>query len=72
MNVEIVNSDPLLDASAAADYLGVSKTVRHPEQLVRALARKRRLTHTRVGGFLMFKKSWLDAYLVARTVEAVR
>jgi hypothetical protein len=67
----ILIDDPLLDAKAAASYLGLVGVVRHPEQSVRALARKRKLRSTKVAGKIMFRRSWLDVYIEANTVEAI-
>lgn len=57
------NPDPLLSARAAARYLGLIGVVKHPEQAVRSLCRKRRLRSTRVAGKVMVRRSWLEAYL---------
>ena len=65
------NADPLLSATAAARYLGLEGTVRHPAQAVRSLCRKRRLTFAKVCGKIMVKRSELDRYVEANTREAV-
>ena len=57
------NPDPLFTARGAAGYLGLVGVVKHPEQAVRSLCRKRRLRSTRVAGKVMIRRSWLEAYL---------
>ena len=64
------NPDPLYDAKGAAEYLGLTKTgIKHPEQAVRTLARKRRLRSTKIADKVMFRRSWLEAYIVANARE---
>lgn len=58
-----VNPDPLLDANAAAAYLGLVGVVKHPAQAVRALCRKRRVQSTKVAGKVMVRRSWLEQYI---------
>ena len=65
------NPDPLLDARAAAAYLGLTGMVKHPEQAVRSLCRKRRLTHAKVCGKIMVRQSELDHYVRENTIERV-
>ena len=60
---EVQNPDPLFNARAAATHLGLIGVVKHPEQAVRSLCRKRRLGSTRVAGKVMVRRSWLKAYL---------
>ena len=57
------NPDPLLDARAASTYLGLASVVRHPEQAVRALCRKRRMKSTIIAGKIMIRRSWLESYI---------
>ena len=64
------NADPLFDAKAAGRYLGLTGVVKHPEQAVRSLARKRRIRATVVAGHLMFRQSWLETYLAENTRTA--
>jgi hypothetical protein len=68
---ETIQSDPFLDAKAAAEYLGLTAVVRHPGQAVRALARKRRLRSAKLAGKVMFRLSWLDEYIDSNTREPV-
>ena len=65
------NADPLYDAKAAAEYLGLAGVVKHPEQAVRALCRKRHLRSTRVSGKVMVRRSWLESYIAQHAREAV-
>jgi len=58
-----VNDDPLYDAEGAANYLGLVSVLRNPAQAVRALARKKKLRSTIIGGRYMFRRSWLEAYI---------
>ena len=58
-----VNPDPLLDAVAAATYLGLIGVVKHPAQAVRSLCRKRRIRSTKVAGKVMVRRSWLEQYI---------
>ena len=58
-----VNPDPLLDATAAATYLGLIGVVKHPAQAVRSLCRKRRIRSTKVAGKVMVRRSWLEEYI---------
>ena len=60
---DIPNADPLFDAKGAAEYLGLVGVVKHPEQAVRSLCRKRRIRSTRVAGKVMIRKSWLENYI---------
>ncbi len=64
---DIPNADPLYDAKGAAAYLGLVGVVKHPEQAVRSLCRKRRIRSTRVAGKVMIRKSWLEAYIGGNT-----
>lgn len=64
-----VNADPLYDASGAAEYLGLKDVVKHPEQAVRTLCRKRRIRSTKVAGKVMVRQSWLEAYIAENTRE---
>ena len=57
------NLDPLLDANAAAEYLGLIGVVKHPQQAVRALCRKRRMKSTIIAGKIMIRRSWLESYI---------
>ena len=66
------NPDPLLDAAGAARYLGLVGVVKHPEQAVRALCRKLRLTHAKVCGKIMVRRSELDRYIAEHTTDAVQ
>lgn len=66
------NLDPLLDAEAAARYLGLNGVMKHPAQAVRALCRKRRITHTLVGRRIMMRQSSLDEYLQENKRERFR
>ncbi|HOW74105.1 MAG TPA: hypothetical protein PKY77_26165 [Phycisphaerae bacterium] len=68
--IDSENPDPLLDAVAAAAYLGLVGVVKHPAQAVRALCRKRRIQSTKVAGKVMVRRSWLEQYINenARTV----
>lgn len=61
----IANPDPFLSAKAAARYLGLDATVKWPEQSMRALARKGRIQSSRMAGKLMFRVSWLEAFVQA-------
>lgn len=63
--------DPMLAVDAAAAYLGLTGVVKHPAHAVRALARKRRLRSAKIAGKVMFRQSWLDAYIAANTREPV-
>ena len=65
----IPNADPLYDATAAAEYLGLVGVVKHPEQAVRALCRKHHLRSTRVCGKVMTRRSWLEAYIATNARE---
>lgn len=67
--VQVVNSDPLFDAEQAARYLGLADVVKHPAQAMRRLARLKRIAHTWVGGRLMFRRSWLEAFVRANTID---
>lgn len=64
------NADPLLDARGAAAYLGLVGVVKHPEQAIRSLCRKRQLQSTRVAGKVMVRRSWLEKYLSDHEVSA--
>ena len=66
---DIPNADPLYDASGAAAYLGLIGIVKHPEQAVRSLCRKRRIRSTRVAGKVMIRRSWLEAYIAENVRE---
>lgn len=66
------NPDPLLDARSAARYLGLEGAVKHPAQAVRSLCRKRRLTHAKVCGKIMVRRSELDRYVKENTCSAVQ
>ncbi len=57
------NADPLYDAKGAAAYLGLVGVVKHPEQAVRSLCRKRRIRSTPVADKVMVRRSWLEAYI---------
>ena len=65
------NSDPLYDAGAAAKYLGLDLLVKHPQQAVRTLCRKRQIRSTRIAGKVMVRKSWLESY-IAENLREVR
>lgn len=65
------NEDPLFDSESAARYLGLCDVVKHPGQAVRSLCRKRRLRSTRVSGKVMIRRSWLEAYIAASTIDSV-
>jgi excisionase family DNA binding protein len=56
----------LLDWQEAAGYLAI--TPRH----LRRLAQERRISHTKVGALVRFRRADLDAYIDANTREAVR
>lgn len=64
------NADPLYDAGGAAEYLGLVSVVKHPEQAVRAMCRKRQLQSTRVCGKVMIRRSWLETYILENMREA--
>ena len=66
---DATNPDPLLDARQAAEYLGLSGVVKHPEQSVRSLCRKRRIASTRVAGKVMVRRSWLEKYIQENTLN---
>ena len=68
---QATNADPLYDAKAAAEYLGLAGVVKHPEQAVRALCRKRRIQSTKVAGKVMVRESWLESYITQHGREAV-
>ena len=68
---QLVNDDPLTDVRGAASYLGLVGVVKHPEQSVRSLARKRRIKSTRIADKIMFRKSWLDKYIEQNTRDSV-
>ena len=72
MSVQIDNPDPLVDARAAAVYLGLVGVVKHPAQAVRSLCRKRRLRSTRVAGKVMIRRSWLEEYIESNLREVHR
>lgn len=59
-----INSDPLLDVSQAAAFMGTSD--RH----VRLLISKREITVTRIGNKVRFRISDLNTYLVTKTTPA--
>ena len=63
------NDDPLFDASGAAEYLGLVGVVKHPEQAVRTLCRKRRIRSTKIAGKIMVRRSWLEAYIAENVRE---
>ena len=65
------NTDPLYSAKAAAVYLGLVGVVKHPEQAVRSLCRKRHIRSTRVSGKVMIRQSWLESYIAGNAREAV-
>ena len=67
---DILNADPLFDAKGAAAYLGLVGIVKHPEQAVRSLCRKRHIRSTRVAGKVMIRRSWLEAYIGGNIREA--
>ncbi len=58
-------TNPLLDIPSAAAYLGTS------ERHMRRLVAERRITHSKIGGKLRFKREDLDAYIVDNTITAV-
>lgn len=66
-----MNDDPLFDAQAAAEYLGLAGVVKHPAQAVRNLARKRKLQSTRIADKLFFRRSWLEQYITQNTRQVV-
>lgn len=55
-------SVPLIDISAAADYLGVS------ERFMRRLVEERRIPYFKVGKFIRFSVEDLDDFLVAARI----
>lgn len=61
------NPDPLLNAHAAAEYLGLTGVVKHPDQAVRTMARKRQIRSVKVAGKIMFRASWLETYITEHT-----
>jgi excisionase family DNA binding protein len=63
---ELVDGGGLYDKPQAAAYLGV--TERHIERLWA----ERRITACRVGKFIRFLRSDLDAFIAANRIEAVR
>jgi hypothetical protein len=63
--------DPMMNALEAARYLGLVGTVKYPQQATRALARRRRVRSTKVCGKVMFRRSWLDAYIEGNVREPV-
>ena len=63
--------DPLYDAKAAAEYLGLAGIVKYPSQAVRALCRKRHIQSTKVAGKVMCRRSWLESYIAEHGREAV-
>lgn len=67
----IGTGDPLLSAEAAADYLGLTATNKHPGEAVRHLCRTRRLAFARLCGKVMVRRSELDRYVADNTVPAV-
>lgn len=62
--------DPFLSVEAAAQHLGLAGVVKHPEQAVRALIRKRRLQAAHIGGRWMIRRSWLETYIGQQVQEA--
>ena len=63
--------DPFFSVEQSANYLGLAGVVKHPEQAVRALIRKRRLQAVRIGGRWMIRQSWLETYIGQHVQEAV-
>ena len=59
------NRDPLLSVTAAARWLGLVGAVGHPEQTVRALFRRKKITSTVIAGKKMTRLSWLEEYVTA-------
>lgn len=62
--------DPFYSVEMAARHLGLMGVVKHPEQAVRALIRKRRLQAAHIGGRWMIRRSWLENYIVQHVQEA--
>jgi excisionase family DNA binding protein len=64
MNDNVMNPDPLLDVTKAAQFLGTSD--RH----IRLLISKQEITVTRIGNKVRFRISDLNTYLVTKTTPA--
>lgn len=62
--MKTTNDDPILDVAGAAEYLGQS------ERWIRRSVQERRFKFTRLGRKLGFRRSWLDAYVDAKTTDA--
>jgi excisionase family DNA binding protein len=64
MQENVINPDPLLDVTNAAQFLGTSD--RH----IRLLISKQEITVTRIGNKVRFRISDLNTYLITKTTPA--
>jgi excisionase family DNA binding protein len=66
------SQESLWTLSEAAEYLGLGRDHADPMSCIRYLIRSRQLRAAKVGKTWRIRKSWVDEFIVAASVEPIR